>query len=134
MQPAAKQSAKMLATLSKAAELYRRQIAQGLDNDARAAGKARALLRKLLGTIRLCPGPDNSLWAEYEMQPAALLKQAGVASAGTGGSGGSQPTLSSAGDSPGYSLDRAVLKYGQSAAVRALTTFGAGCCIACQRS
>ena len=33
MQPAAKRSAKLLAMLPKAAETYRRQIAQGLDED-----------------------------------------------------------------------------------------------------
>jgi hypothetical protein len=50
------------------------------------------------------------------------------------GSGGSQPTLSSTGYSDGYSLERATLEDGQSADVRALTTLGAGRCIACQRS
>ncbi len=50
------------------------------------------------------------------------------------GSEGSQPTLSSLDYSPGYSLERATLEDGQSAAVRALTTFGAGFCIASQRS
>jgi len=67
--------------------MYRRQIAQGLDNDARAAGKARAILRKLLGEIRLTPD-QAGLWAEYAIQPAALLK--GV---GSGGSGGALPEL-----------------------------------------
>ena len=88
MQPAAKQSAKLTAMLPKAAAEYRRQIEMGLDDDPRAAGKARALLRKLLGTIRLCPGPDKSLWAEYQIYPAALLRGAGAAGVGTGGSGG----------------------------------------------
>jgi len=41
--------------LPKAADAYRRQIAQGLDNDPRAAGKARAMLRKLLGTSASSP-------------------------------------------------------------------------------
>ena len=40
-QPAAKRSATMIAMLPKAADAYCRQIAQGLDNDPRAAGKAR---------------------------------------------------------------------------------------------
>ena len=44
------------------------------------------------------------------------------------------PTLSSVDYGAGYSLERATLNDGQSAAVGALTTFGAGCCIACQRS
>ena len=86
-QPDAKQSARMISMLPKAAREYRRQISLGLDQDARAAGKARALLRKLLGIIELRPGPDRSLWAEYQICPAALLK-AGTAGAGTTGSGG----------------------------------------------
>jgi DNA invertase Pin-like site-specific DNA recombinase len=86
-QPCARQSAKVIATLPKAANEYRRQIELGLDQDPRAADKARAILRKLIGTIELRPGPDKSLWAEYQICPAALLK-AGTAGAGTTGSGG----------------------------------------------
>ena len=91
-QPAAKQSAKMISVLPKAAKEYRRQINLGLDQDPRAADKARAVLRKLLGSIDLRPGPDNSLWAEYEICPAALLK-AGTAGASTDGSGGAICTV-----------------------------------------
>ncbi len=72
------------------------QIEKGLDHDPRAAGKARALLRKRLSTIRLCPGPDKSLWAEFEIYPAALLQRAGATGVGTSGSGGvicAVPTL-----------------------------------------
>ncbi len=72
----------MISMLPKAADTYRRQIALGLDNDPRAAGKARVILRKLLGNIRLIP-EKGGLWAEYEVQPAALLKRVG-----TDGSGG----------------------------------------------
>ena len=86
-QPAAKESAKMIAMLPKAAKEYRRQIKLGLDQDPRAADKARAILRKLLGRIDLRPGPDESLWAEYEICPAALLN-VGTAGASTDGSGG----------------------------------------------
>jgi site-specific DNA recombinase len=86
-QPDAKESAKMIAMLPNAAKEYRRQITLGLDQDARAANKARTFLRKLLGPIELCPGPDKSLWARYEICPAALLK-AGAAGASTDGSGG----------------------------------------------
>ena len=47
------------------------------------------ILHKLLGTIELRPGPDKSVWAEYELCPTALLKSAGtVGTAGTTGSGG----------------------------------------------
>ena len=63
----------MITMLPKAADVYRRQIAQGLDNDPRAAGKARAMLRKLLGNIRLIPEQRN-LWAEYEVQPAGIAQ------------------------------------------------------------
>ena len=56
-------------------------------HDPGAADKARVILRKLLGIIELRPGPDRSLWAEYQICPAALLK-AGTAGAGTTGSGG----------------------------------------------
>ena len=59
------------------------RIALGLDNDQRAALKARVILRKLLGNIRFMPDEDGGLWAEYEIEPAALLKRVG-----TDGSGG----------------------------------------------
>ncbi len=81
-QPAAKKSAKVAAMLPNAAELYRKQIELGLDGDPRAALKARAILRKLCGTILLEPGEDGSLWAVYDLHPAALLAR-GV----TGGRG-----------------------------------------------
>jgi site-specific DNA recombinase len=82
--PAAKQSAKMFAFLPKAAELYRRQIAQGLEGNPREALKARVFLREAFeGRIGMEPGEDGSLWAVYGFQPAALLR-----SVGNGGSGG----------------------------------------------
>ena len=74
-QPEAKESAAVLAALPKAAALYRQQIEAGLDGDPRAALKARVILRKLFnGEIVLRPGPDRSLWAEYEIQPGALIR------------------------------------------------------------
>jgi len=83
-QPVAKFAAEILLLLPRAAELYRRQIAKGLDGNPREALKSRVILREMFsGKIRLVPGEDGSLWAEYAYQPAALLK--GV---GTGGSGG----------------------------------------------
>lgn len=66
----------MIALLPKAAEAYRRQITQGLANDHRAAGKARVILRKLLGNIRLVI-EQSGLWAEFDLQPAALLRAVG---------------------------------------------------------
>ena len=75
-QPAARRSAKILPMLTKAAALYRRQIAQGLDGNPREALKARVILRELLGEIRLEPDANGSLWAVYGVQPAALVKRA----------------------------------------------------------
>ena len=77
---------KVAATLPHAAALYRKQIAEGLDGNPQAALKARVILRDLLGTIGLTPGEDGSLWADYALQPAALLRSA--VGAGTDGSGG----------------------------------------------
>ena len=68
--------------LPNSAELYKKQIERGLGGDPRAALKARAILRKLCGTIVLEPEEDGSLWAIYDLQPAALLAR-GV----TGGRG-----------------------------------------------
>ena len=75
-QPAAKQSARILPMLTKAAALYRKQIEAGLDGHAREALKARVILRELLGEIRLEPDANGSLWAVYGVQPAALVKRA----------------------------------------------------------
>jgi len=91
-QPSAKRSAKVLSMLPRAAEAYRRQIEQGLDGDPRAALKARVILEDLFGgKVRLVPKPDGSLWAEYALQPAALLK--GVGTDGSGGVICAVPTI-----------------------------------------
>ncbi len=75
-QPAAKQSAKALAVLPKAAELYRRQIAQGLDGNQRAALNARVILRKLFGgEIRLVPEPDGGLTARWNLHTEESLRR-----------------------------------------------------------
>ena len=66
-----------MATLPNAAELYRRQITLGLDGDPRAALRARIALRNLLGPIQLEQGEGASVWAVYEMHPAALVMGAG---------------------------------------------------------
>lgn len=63
--------------LPKAAELYRKQISDGLDGSPEAAAKARTILRDMIGEIRLQPTSDGGLWAEYGMHPAILLKGAG---------------------------------------------------------
>ncbi len=70
----AKQSAKILPMLAKAAALYRRQIAQGLDGNEREALKARVILRELFGgRINLKREGKGELWGESALQPAALL-------------------------------------------------------------
>jgi site-specific DNA recombinase len=82
--PDAKQQAKILALLPKAAEEYRRQIAAGLNGHVREALKARALLRELFGgKVRMIPGLDGSLWAEFGLHTRALLR--GADGFGSGG-------------------------------------------------
>lgn len=84
-QPAAKESAKLLTILPRAAEMYRRQITQGLDGNAREAMKARVFLREYFGgRIDLEPGESGELWANYSECPTALLLQA-VGNRGSGG-------------------------------------------------
>lgn len=80
--PVERENARVLAILPRAAELYREQIDQGLGGDYAAAAKARTILRDMLGEIMLSPGEDGSLWAEYSMQPAALISGAGTAGRG----------------------------------------------------
>ncbi len=83
-QPAAQGSAKVLSILPKSAELYRRQIAEGLDGDPRAALKARVFLREWFGgKIRLEPLPDAGLMAHWNQNVGALCKDLG--SCGSGG-------------------------------------------------
>mgnify|MGYP001259338170 CR=1 FL=1 len=82
--PGAHPSAKVLSMLPKAAELYRRQIAEGLGGDARAAAKARVILREMFnGRIDLRPEPDGTLWAVGSVQPGAMLQVVG--NRGSGG-------------------------------------------------
>ncbi len=83
-QPAAKETAKILSILPKAATFYRAQIRKGLNGDTRAALKARMILRELFGgEIRLAPEPDGGLTAHWNLQTAVLLR-----AVGSGGSGG----------------------------------------------
>lgn len=81
VRPAGRENGRVLTLLPRAAELYRDQIEQGLGGDPAAAAKARIILWEMPGEIMLSPGEDGSLWAEYAMQPGALL------TAGTGGRG-----------------------------------------------
>jgi len=83
-QPAAKQSAKILNMLPKAAEAARREIAEALGGNSRASLKARVILREAYnGEIRLVPDEAGGLMAHWNLSKTALLR--GV---GTGNSGG----------------------------------------------
>jgi site-specific DNA recombinase len=84
-QPAAQHSAKVVSMVPKAAELYRRQIVQGLDGDPRAALKARVFLREWFGgVIRLEPLADGGLVAHWNQNVAALLRGCERVVAGAG--------------------------------------------------
>jgi hypothetical protein len=73
-QPEARASAKVLSMLPRAADVYRRQVQQGLDGDPRAALKARVFLREWFGgKVRLEPLPDGGLMAHWNQSSAALL-------------------------------------------------------------
>lgn len=84
VQPTERENARVLAMLPRTAELYREQIDQGLGGDPTGSAKARTILREMLGEIMLSPGEGGSLWAEYAMQPAALLMGAGAGTSGRG--------------------------------------------------
>jgi hypothetical protein len=74
-QPHAKQSAKVLSILPRAADLYKRQMERGLDGNPREALKARVFLREWLGgKIRLEPLPDGGLMAHWNQNETALLR------------------------------------------------------------
>jgi hypothetical protein len=81
--PDRKQSAKVLSMLPKAAELFRRQLAEGLKGDPRAALKARVTLREMCGGRIDLKREGDELWAEYGIQPAALVQIVG--NRGSGG-------------------------------------------------
>ena len=84
-QPEAKQSARVLSVLPRAAELYRRQVAEGLDGNPREALKARVFLREWFsGKIRLEPLPDGGLMAHWDQNVAALLPASERVVAGAG--------------------------------------------------
>ena len=70
--------------MTRAAELYRRQVAQGLDGNPQAALKARVFLREWFGgKIRLEPMPDGGLQAHWMQNVGALCK--GLGTYGSGG-------------------------------------------------
>jgi site-specific DNA recombinase len=65
--------AKVLAMLPAAAAAYREQIKAGLDGDPIEALKARVVLRDLVGIVRMIRD-EHGLWAQWRLNPAALLK------------------------------------------------------------
>ena len=74
----------VLTILPRAAELLHQQIGRGLAGDPQAAGEARGTLRELFcGQIDLSPDEDRELWAEYGLQPVALIRA--VRNRGSGG-------------------------------------------------
>jgi hypothetical protein len=77
---------KALAIMPRAAELYRRQVARGLDGNPQAAQKARLFLGEWFGgKIRLEPLADGGLMAHLNQNIGALVS-AGVGTYGSGGS------------------------------------------------
>jgi site-specific DNA recombinase len=76
---ASAKSAQILSILPKAAAMYTRKIEEGLSGDPKAAALARVILQDLMGTITLKPGDSKGeLWACYKLNPAALVKGAGI--------------------------------------------------------
>jgi hypothetical protein len=55
-------------------------VTRALAGDPREVLKAKVVLRALLvdGRVKLCPGDDGSLWAEYSLSASPLLKTAVV--------------------------------------------------------
>lgn len=82
--PATRPISNVIAALPQAAELYRRQIAAGLDGSPQGAAKARLLLRELFGGKVPLKRQGQELWAQIELRPGALLLRAAC----TDGSGG----------------------------------------------
>src|ERR1017187_4733868 len=81
-QPEAKQRARVLALLPKAAAMYLKQLEAGLAGDPRGVLRARHILRDYLGPITLTPGKAGELWASYRLNAGALVKEAGTGGLG----------------------------------------------------
>jgi hypothetical protein len=74
---------KALAILLRAAELYRRQVALGLDGHPDAILKGRLFLREWFGgKIRLEPRPDGGLMVHWNQNVGALCKGRGSCGSG----------------------------------------------------
>jgi site-specific DNA recombinase len=69
-----KEGRHILSALPKAADLRRAQLALGQAGDLRAAQEARTMLRRMIpGRVTLVPEPAGRLWAEFGVEPTALL-------------------------------------------------------------
>ncbi|MDB6013121.1 MAG: pinR [Gammaproteobacteria bacterium] len=78
-------SLRVFSILPRAAEMFRKQVTAGLDGNAKEALKAREVLRQMFdGQVDL-KREGESLWAEYTVQPAALLHVIPVGNRGSGG-------------------------------------------------
>jgi site-specific DNA recombinase len=76
-------STQIQSVLPRAAEMYRRQLNEGLNGNANAAVKAREVLRELFGgRIDLKPEGEGQLWAEYGWQLSAVLQVVGFRGSG----------------------------------------------------
>ena len=74
---------KALAVMPRAAELYRRQVALGLDGNQQAAQKARMFPREWFGgKIRLEPLADGGSMAHWNQNIGALVSTAGLFGSG----------------------------------------------------
>jgi hypothetical protein len=62
--------------LPKAAEEYAQQIRMGLNGSPAQAGRARLILKELLGPIELQQQLDGSVWASYRIDRNVLIRAA----------------------------------------------------------
>jgi hypothetical protein len=71
--------ARVIAMFPGAAKEFREQIKQGLAEDVGASLTAKVVLRQFFdGQIRMLPGEDGGLYAEYLQQRSALLQGVGT--------------------------------------------------------
>ncbi len=57
-----------------AADLYRKQIQEGIGGDPTPIMRVRVILRDVVGPVTLAPGKDGEVWASYRSDEAALVK------------------------------------------------------------
>jgi hypothetical protein len=76
---------RVFSILPRAAEMFRQQVIAGLDGNAKEALKAREVLRQMFDGHVDLKREGDSLWAEYYVQPVALLHAVPVGNRGGGG-------------------------------------------------